>query len=232
MEALLETDVLVDPPKLKKKPDSVRIAIVEDDPMFRHAIEYFLKKNPENRVFSFSSGEECFAHYHSLDPEIFILDYKLNEAFGKDRMNGLDVLRKVKSVKPETEIIFLSGQESFEVATAAIKDGASEYIVKDDKALPKMLNEVNRMSVFIRARREELRTLRWTIALTSLIAVLLVFAYYTGYERFSGLLNILIIAASGACLVFLGLMFRRKKREKMKFREDPETEERPGDWLD
>jgi CheY-like chemotaxis protein len=183
-------------------------------------------------VFSFSSGEECFAHYHSLDPEIFILDYKLAETFGKDQMNGLDVLRKVKSVKPETEIIFLSGQESFEVATAAIKDGAAEYIVKDDRALPKMLNEVNRMSMFIRTRREELRTLRWTIALTGIVAVLLIFAYYTGYEKFSGILNLLIIAASCACLVFLGLMFRRKKREHLNSREKPETDERPGDWLD
>lgn len=232
MDALADINSLVYRPQIKKKKvDSVRIAIVEDDPMFRHAIEYFLKKNPGNRVFAFASGEDCLEHYHSLDPEILILDYKLNESFESERMNGLDILRKIKSVKPETEIIFLSGQDSFDVATAAIKDGASEYIVKDDRALPKMLNEVNKMSIFIRTRREELKILRWTLALTVVVAFLLVLAYYTGYERFAGLLNVLIIAGACACAVFLGLLFSRKKREKMKM-DTPEKEGRPGDWLD
>jgi CheY-like chemotaxis protein len=233
MDALLDADTLVYRPQIKKKKvDAVRIAIVEDDPMFRHAVEYFLKKNPGNRVFSFASGEECLEHYHSLDPEILILDYKLNETFESERMNGLDILRKIKSFKPETEIIFLSGQDSFEVATTAIKDGASEYIVKDDKALQKMLNEVNKMSFFIRTRREELRTLRWTIALTAVVAFLLILAYSTGYDRFTGVLNVLIIAGALSCAVVLTLLFRKKKREKMKIKESPEKEERPGDWLD
>ncbi len=233
MDALLNVDSVMYRPRTKKKSaESVRIAVVEDDPMFRHAVEYFLKKNPLNRVFSFASGEDCFEHYHSLDPDILILDYKLNESFETERMNGLDILRKIKSFKPETEIIFLSGQDSFEVATTAIKDGASEYIVKDDKALPKMLNEVNRMSFSIRNRREELRTLRWTIALTVIVAFLLVLAYYTGYDRFNGIINILFITGACSCLLFLVLLFRRKKREKINARENPEKEERPGDWLD
>lgn len=233
MEALAGIDSLVYRPQIKKKKvDAVRIAIVEDDPMFRHAVEYFLKKNPENRVFAFASGEECLEHYHSLDPEILILDYRLNESFETERMNGLDILRKIKAQKPETEIIFLSGQDSFDVATTAIKDGASEYIVKDDKALAKMLNEVNRMSFFIRARREDLRTLRWTIGLTVLVAFLLVFAYYAGYDRFSGVLNVLIIAAACSCAVILGVLFRRKKREKIHSGETVGKKGKPGDWLD
>src|SRR6185436_19393290 len=128
--------------KTKDKRDDVRIAIVEDDPMYRHAIEYYLKKIPGNRLFSFGSGEECLRYYHLLDPEIMILDYRLNELTVSDKMNGLDVLREVKSVKPETEIIFLSGQENLDIATSAIKGGASEYIFKDFNALTKLQNEV------------------------------------------------------------------------------------------
>ncbi|MDQ3110263.1 MAG: response regulator transcription factor [Bacteroidota bacterium] len=231
--SLVDVESLVYRPHIKKKKlDAVRIAIVEDDPMFRHAVEYFLKKNPDNRVFSFASGEECLQHYHSLDPEILILDYKLNEVFESERMNGLDILRKIKSFKPETEIIFLSGQDSFEIATTAIKDGASEYIVKDDKALQKMLNEVNKRSFFIRTRREELRTMRWTIALTAFVTFLLVAAYYTGYDRFTGLLNVLIIAGASSCALVLLLLFRKKKREKMSTKTSPQKEERSGHWLD
>ena len=233
MEALLGVESLVYTPRIKKKnQNAVRIAIVEDDPMFRHAMEYFLKKNPENRVFAFSSGEACLEHYHSLDPEILILDYKLNDVFEADRMNGLDVLRKIKSVKPETGVIFLSGQDSFDVATAAIKDGASEYIMKDAEALPKMLHEVSRMSFLIRERREQLKTLRLTIALSALAALLLVVAYYSGYENFSMLLNIMIIVVACSCVAVIVKLFRRKYSDKIKFGEKSERDERPGDWLD
>ena len=88
------------------------------------------------------------------------------------------------------------------------------------------------MSFFIRTRREELRTLRWTIALTAGVILLLVLAYFSGYDRFYSTLNIVIIAAACACIVFLALLFRRKQKENIKSREVPEKEERPGDWLD
>src|SRR5437870_3871299 len=83
------------------KKNDVRIAIIEDDPMYRSAIEYYLKKIPGNRLFSFGSGEECLRHYHQLDPEILILDYRLNDIFESEKMNGLEILHEVKSVKPE-----------------------------------------------------------------------------------------------------------------------------------
>lgn len=233
MDAFLEVDSLLYRPKMKKmKSDTVKIAVVEDDPMFRHAVEYFLKKNPGNRVFSFASGEDCLEHFHSFEPDILILDYKLNESFEVERMNGLDILRKIKSVKPETEILFLSGQDSFDVATTAIMDGASDYIVKDDKALPKMLHEVNKISFLLRSRREELRTIRWTTGLTVVVAFLLIIAYYTGYDRFNAFTNIMIIAGACACAIFLALLLRRKKREKISVKEVTAKEERAGDWVD
>jgi DNA-binding NarL/FixJ family response regulator len=117
----------------KKHPDDVRIAIVEDDPMFRHALEYHLEKIPGNRVFTFDSGEEYLKQYHQLDPQILIIDYRLTET-NPGGMNGLQVLDNIKSSHHSTEVIFLSGQENLEVAASAIKKGASEYIRKDEKA--------------------------------------------------------------------------------------------------
>ncbi|HET6992465.1 MAG TPA: response regulator [Bacteroidia bacterium] len=234
MDTLLESRKAVFTPKSKKnnKEDEVRIAIVEDDPMFRHAIEYYLKKDPGNRVFSFESGEECFRHYHQLDPEIMILDYRLNEIFESGKMNGLDILQEIKSVKPETEIIFLSGQDSFDIATAAIKGGASDYIVKDDKALTKMLTDVNRMAFFIRAKREDLKTLKWTIYLTGFVILLIAIAYLTGYDNYAGVLNILFIAACATGIGFLAFIFMKRKTAKAHQHPPSEKEEKPGIWHD
>src|ERR1041385_3365493 len=99
-----------------EKKNEVRIAVVEDDPMYRHAVEYYLEKIPGSRLFTFGSGEEFLRYYHLLDPEIVILDYRLNDIYESGKMDGLDILREIKSIKPETEIIFLSGQENFDIA--------------------------------------------------------------------------------------------------------------------
>jgi FixJ family two-component response regulator len=232
METLVETGNPVAFIKPKKdKEDEVRIAIVEDDPMFRHAMEHFLKKIPGNRVFSFGSGEECLRHYHQLDPEIMIVDYRLNEVFESGKMNGLDVLQEIKAVNPETEVIFLSGQDSFDVATAAIKNGASDYIVKDENALKKMLSIVGRTTYFIRAKREDLKTLKWTLSLSGIVILLIGIAYLSGYDNYSGVLNLLFVAAGIVTIALLYNFFRRRLRGK-KWRDSAIEEEKPGTWLD
>ena len=60
-------------------------------------------------------------------------------------MNGIEVLKRVKKVKPHTEFIFLSGQDSMDVAINTMKYGAFDYIVKDQMTLEKMVNKINQI---------------------------------------------------------------------------------------
>jgi YesN/AraC family two-component response regulator len=57
-------------------------------------------------------------------------------------MNGLDLMKKVKATLPETDFFFLSGQNDVEVAVNIIKQGAADYIVKNDKALDKLAKSI------------------------------------------------------------------------------------------
>lgn len=60
-------------------------------------------------------------------------------------MNGIDVLKAAKKVHPEIEFIFLSGQDSIDVAINTMKYGAYDYIVKDQMALKKIVNKITKI---------------------------------------------------------------------------------------
>jgi FixJ family two-component response regulator len=141
--------------------DSICIAVVEDDMMYRQAIEVSLKKVPGSRVLGYQSGEECFKNYHTSKPDIFVLDYRLCANGTGEVMNGIEVLRKVKQVNDQATVIFLSGTMNTEVAVTAIKAGAVDFIAKDKNGLARLLNQVRKASIKIQVKRQESKVGKW-----------------------------------------------------------------------
>lgn len=116
------------------------IFIVEDNSVYNKIIANHLRSHKFIRTESFMSGEECLKNIHKK-PDIVIQDYLL------DGINGIDVLRATKRKYPETDFIFLSGQDNIEVAINSMKYGAYDYIVKDQYALTKLTDKINKIMV-------------------------------------------------------------------------------------
>jgi len=114
------------------------IFIVEDNPVYNKLIVNYLQSKKFNRIESFFSGEECLKRIDEK-PDIVIQDYLL------EGMDGIAVLKQVKKIHPNTEFIFLSGQDSVDVAVNTLKLGAYDYIVKDQMALKKMLDKITKI---------------------------------------------------------------------------------------
>jgi DNA-binding NtrC family response regulator len=114
------------------------IFVVEDNQVYNKLVVSYLRSKKFNRVESYTSGEDCL---NALDkkPDIIIQDYLL------EGMNGIDVLKAAKKVHPEIEFIFLSGQDSIDVAINTMKYGAYDYIVKDQLALKKIVNKITKI---------------------------------------------------------------------------------------
>lgn len=46
-------------------------------------------------------------------------------------MNGMEVLDKIKLVKPDISVIMLSGQDNGEVVLELARKGIDDYVIKD-----------------------------------------------------------------------------------------------------
>src|ERR1035437_2820607 len=115
------------------------IFVVEDNQMYNKLVVSYLKTNKLTNVESYLTGEEALKNMDK-NPDIVIQDYLL------EGMTGIEVLIKAKKTNPDVEFIFLSGQDSIDIAINSMKYGAYDYIVKDQMALQKLVNKINKIN--------------------------------------------------------------------------------------
>lgn len=124
-----------------------RVFIIEDDPVFAKLIAHSL--GPEDRfdVTVFNSGSDFMKSLH-MNPDIVSIDYSLPD------MNGLDILKKVKSFNDDISTVIVSGQEKVDVVVDAYKQGASHYIIKNANAPIEFAQIVKNLSKSAGLRKE------------------------------------------------------------------------------
>lgn len=112
------------------------IFIVDDDEMLSMMLSDHLSKNPNYKITTFATGEECLRHMY-LNPHIVILDFNLNSII-PDAANGLQILQEIKRLKKSTFVVMYSSQEQYGVALQTLGKGALEYVIKDQSAFSKI----------------------------------------------------------------------------------------------
>ncbi len=118
-----------------KNNQSFKVFIVEDDMWYGSMLEHYLSLNPEYEVKRFESPGDFFAHLHEV-PDVVTLDYSLPDS------DGTEVLRKIKEFNPDIRVIIISGQEDVATAINLLKNGAFDYIVKDDDTKDRLWNSI------------------------------------------------------------------------------------------
>jgi DNA-binding NtrC family response regulator len=160
------------------------IFIVDDDPMQASMLEDYLSKYSTFVIKVFNSGEECLKNI-SLKPQVVFLDYNFDK-IGKDAMNGTEILKEIKAVQPETEVVMFSGQDKIEVAVNSMKYGAFDYIVKSESAFHRsenvIFNIIKRMKLQGEAKLYKRLTLIFAIAFV-LVIVAVIVLYKTGWIK-------------------------------------------------
>ncbi len=113
-----------------------KVFIVDDNELYAKASRHHLSLNPDNEVEVFFTGKECLANIYSR-PNVIFLDYSLPD------LSGIEVLRKIKESNPEIPVVIVSGQENVSTAVDLLKEGAYDYIVKDENAHERMWKACN-----------------------------------------------------------------------------------------
>jgi FixJ family two-component response regulator len=210
---------------------SICIAVVDDDMMYRQAIEVSLKKVPGSRVLGFESGEHCFKHYHQVKPDILVLDYNLCTSQTNEAMNGIEILRKVRQINDKATVIFLTGVANTDVAVAAIKAGATDFITKDKNGLPRLLNQVRKAAIKVQVKRQEMRVARWIAAGVICISAIVMATIVADTGGFSDMWNWLWFGLSLACGIVVIRAWVRSSRNDNDHIQTLEYTQ-TGKWID
>lgn len=113
-----------------------KIFVVEDDEWYNRLLVHTLSLNPDYEIKSFTTGKDCLDSIHQA-PDVVTLDYRLPD------MKGLDVLKRIKEINDDIQIILISEQDDIEVVVTLLQNGAYDYIVKSRDIRERLLNTVN-----------------------------------------------------------------------------------------
>jgi len=124
-----------------------RIFVVEDDPIFSKVMKFKLEEEGNYEVTMFSSAEE-FLKNLDLRPDIVTIDYTL------PGISGIELLKRISDFSTDITPIILSAQEDVEVVVQAYKNGAKDYIIKNDNAIVELLNSVKNFNTQVNLKKE------------------------------------------------------------------------------
>jgi two-component system nitrogen regulation response regulator NtrX len=126
------------------------ILIVDDERDIRELISDIL----EDEGFTTrraANSDEAMAEVNANPPALMVLDIWLKDS----KMDGIDILMTVKRSKPDIPIVIISGHGNVEIAVAAIKQGAYDFIEKPFN-IDKLMVVVSRAMEASRLRRENM----------------------------------------------------------------------------
>jgi DNA-binding NtrC family response regulator len=99
------------------------ILIVDDEPLVRRSLSELLTLSGY-AVTSAADGKEALDLLKAYDADVVISDIKM------PNIDGIQLVKKIKALHPDTQIILMTGYGSIENAVNAIREGAYDYITK------------------------------------------------------------------------------------------------------
>jgi len=101
------------------------ILVVDDEKDIRHLVGDILQDEGYQTRLA-GNSDECLQAIEEKAPSLLILDIWLKDS----QMDGIDILKHVKLNFPEVPVVIISGHGNIEIAVAAIKQGAYDFIEK------------------------------------------------------------------------------------------------------
>ena len=101
------------------------ILVVDDEQDIRSLIKDILEDEGHG-VRLAAESDSTFSEINKAAPDLIILDIWLKDS----RLDGIDILKRVRRDNPAIPVVIISGHGNIEIAVAAIKQGAYDFIEK------------------------------------------------------------------------------------------------------
>jgi DNA-binding NtrC family response regulator len=123
-----------------------RVLVVDDERAIRDLLADAVR-NVGYEVLSAPNGQEALSLMGEEDIHIAIVDIKM------PGMNGIDLLRKIPDISPETVVIMITAYASVETAVDALRYGAFDYILKP-LIYEDVIAKIMRIDQYLKIKRE------------------------------------------------------------------------------
>jgi DNA-binding response OmpR family regulator len=102
---------------------SVKIIIVDDDEITRKSLSEILRHEGYD-VTTVDDGELALEILEAEEIDLMLLDIRM------PGMDGIEVMRRVEEISPDTQIVMLTGHGTMETAIEALRYEAHDYLLK------------------------------------------------------------------------------------------------------
>lgn len=101
------------------------ILVVDDEKDIRELVGDILKDEGHETRLAWDS-DSAFSEINDSAPDLIILDIWLKDS----KLDGIDILKSVRRDNPDIPVVIISGHGNIEIAVAAVKQGAYDFIEK------------------------------------------------------------------------------------------------------
>jgi DNA-binding NarL/FixJ family response regulator len=107
--------------------EPIRVLLVEDNDVFREALELLLGLRGDIRVVaSVPDGEDAARVVGEIGPDVVVMDYRL------PGMDGVQATRAVREACPDTAVVCLTASANLRERDALLEAGAVDCLQKDE----------------------------------------------------------------------------------------------------
>jgi DNA-binding NarL/FixJ family response regulator len=107
----------------------IRVIVVEDFEQMRRWVCSTLTSLQQLQIIcEVTDGQDAVVKAEELQPDLIVMD------IGLPTLNGIEAARQIRTLSPQSKILFLTQESSPEVVQEALSLGASGYVVKVDAA--------------------------------------------------------------------------------------------------
>ena len=100
-----------------------RLLVVDDEPSVLALVQRFAE-GEQFEVVTRTGGRDLIAELPALKPDVTLLDRRMPD------IGGVDILRAMRELDPECQVILMTGFATVDSAIEAVKLGALDYLSK------------------------------------------------------------------------------------------------------
>ena len=108
---------------------AIKIMITDDHSMIREGLKNLLELEGDIEVIAEGEdGEDCLNKLLTVKPDVLLLDINM------PKLNGLEVLKKLKERKSKVKVLVLTVHNETEYLMKAVEIGINGYVLKDSES--------------------------------------------------------------------------------------------------